>query len=150
SLTSRDCGYESVVHDLPNSEPDVSLQFDHERSAVSAARRAIMPILREDGKFAEDVELTTSELVSNVVEHTDDGGRLQAWDDDPLVLQVEDYERQVPTIPQSATDVGGRGLSIVERLANDWGTEPTDTGKVVWARFQRPRAPADPNSELGG
>lgn len=31
--------------------------------------------------------------------------------------------------------VGGRGLLLVEALAADWGVEPSDAGKAVWARL---------------
>ena len=88
--------------------------------------------------------LATSEIVSNVVEHTHDGGRLDAWDDNPLVLEVEDYDPNIPTIPATGTEQGGRGLALVEGLAEAWGIEPTETGKVVWAKFERPTSPEDP------
>jgi hypothetical protein len=32
----------------------------------------------------------------------------------------------------SPTTVGGRGLLLVERLADRWGFEPNASGKVVW------------------
>ena len=126
------------------SEPDVSFEFGHDRAAARLARKAIAPLLHEDGTFADEVELVTSEIVSNVVEHTHDGGRLDAWDDNPLVLEVEDYDPNIPTIPPAATEQGGRGLSLVDDLAEEWGVEPTETGKVVWAKFERPTTPGDP------
>jgi anti-sigma regulatory factor (Ser/Thr protein kinase) len=124
--------------DSKPSEPDVSFEFAHDRAAARQARNAIAPLLHEDGQFADDVELVTSEIVTNVVEHTDNGGRLDAWDDNPLVLEVEDYDPNIPTIPPAGTELGGRGLLLVESLAEEWGVEPTEIGKVVWAKFERP------------
>jgi len=128
--------------DTKASEPDLSFEFGHDPAAARMARQAIAPLLHEDGKFADDVALVTSEIVSNVVEHTHDGGRLDAWDDNPLVLEVEDYDPNIPTIPPTGTEQGGRGLALVEGLAEDWGVEPTETGKVVWAKFERPKDPS--------
>jgi anti-sigma regulatory factor (Ser/Thr protein kinase) len=130
--------------DTKGSEPDLSFEFEHDPSAARLAREAIAPLLHEDGKFADDVQLVTSEIVSNVVEHTHDGGRLDAWDDNPLVLEVEDFDPNIPTIPPVQTEQGGRGLSLVDGLAEEWGVEPTETGKVVWAKFERPTPPKDP------
>ena len=125
------------------TEPDLSFEFPHDPAAPRLAREAIAPLLHEEGEFADDVTLVTSEIVSNVVEHTHDGGRLDAWDDNPLVLEVEDYDPNVPTIPPAGTERGGRGLSLVNDLAEEWGVERTETGKVVWAKFERPAPPPD-------
>ena len=131
-------------NDIKPPGPDVSFEFGHDPAAARLARQAIAPLLHEDGQFAHDVELVTSEIVSNVVEHTHDGGRLDAWDDDPLVLEVVDYDPIIPTIPPAASERGGRGLLLVDGLAEEWGVAPTDTGKVVWAKLQRPTVPGDP------
>lgn len=119
-------------------EPDVSYEFGHDFSAPAAARRSLRPILR-DGE--DDIELVASELVANVVVHTEDGGRLQAWDNDPLRLEVDDTSQAIPVINPEPGRTGGRGLHIVDELADTWGVRPTNTGKTVWA--QLPRAPVD-------
>ncbi len=135
-------GYCLVVSDNDErSQPDVSFAFDCEPHAPRAARRAIAPLLHENGRFAEDVQLATSEMVTNVVEHTHDGGRLEAWDDDPLLIEVEDFNAITPTVPAVPAERGGRGLAIVTHVADDWGVVPTELGKIVWAKFRRPRPP---------
>ena len=86
------------------------------------------------------VTLTASELVTNVVRHTDSAGVMQAWDpkpDVPLRLEVEDHERALPKVVSDPT-IGGRGLSIVDNMADAWGVDPTVDGKVIWAEFNRP------------
>jgi len=122
-----------------DGEPDVTLRFGHDLAAARKARSAVEPLLREGGEWADDVRLVASELVTNVVRHTDNGGRFDAWDDDPLLVQVTDPDRHMPTQRAAADATGGRGLAIVDQLADEWGTERTDSGKVVWARFKRPR-----------
>jgi anti-sigma regulatory factor (Ser/Thr protein kinase) len=117
--------------------PSVSFEFGHDIEAASAARQALSPLLREGDEFAADVELVTSELVTNVIQHTDDGGRVDAWDDDPLLLEVEDHDPTAPAVPPVPTERGGRGLTIVGKVADEWGVQPTSTGKRVWAKFGR-------------
>ena len=38
-------------------------------------------------------------------------------------------------VGDAGTIAGGRGLLLVEALADDWGVAPQGDGKVVWARF---------------
>jgi anti-sigma regulatory factor (Ser/Thr protein kinase) len=132
-------------------EPDVEYTFGHESSAARGARRAIEPLVSDpDDPISEDVRLVTSELVTNVVLHTADGGALRAWDPKPAVplrIEVEDQDIAARDVvvrdaaARAADDgprVGGRGLRIVDDLADDWGIIATETGKVVWAEFNRP------------
>ena len=122
-------------------EPDVRLEFDNDEAAPRLARQALSSIFTEpDDPIADAVTLTASELVTNVVRHTNSSGVMQAWDpkpDIPLRLEVEDHEPAVPVI-EGEPDVGGFGLSIVEKVADAWGVDPTTEGKVVWAEFNRP------------
>jgi anti-sigma regulatory factor (Ser/Thr protein kinase) len=126
--------------------PDVEYTFGHESSAARGARRAIEPLVSDpDDPISEDVRLVTSELVTNVVLHTEDGGALRAWDPKPAVplrIEVEDQDVAARDVvvarPEGVRRVGGRGLRIVDDLADDWGIIATETGKVVWAEFNRP------------
>jgi hypothetical protein len=121
--------------------PDVRLEFDNNAAAPRQARQALSILFTDrDDPIADTVTLAASELVSNVVRHTNSSGVMQAWDpkpDVPLRLEVEDF---LPTLPAIATDpvFGGRGLKIVDTLADAWGVDPTINGKVVWAEFNRP------------
>ena len=120
--------------------PDVRLEFANDQSAPCLARRAVSAIFtRQDDAIAEAVTLTTSELVSNVVRHTDGGGVMRLWfpkPDVPLRLEVEDHDRSMPVIVESPA-AGGLGLKIVSEIADAWGVAPTRDGKVVWAEFSR-------------
>ena len=124
-------------------EPDLRYDFGHDHRAPAEARREVDRLLPEpDDPIADDVRLTASELVTNVVRHTDDGGEVRAWDPRPAVplrLEVEDADPSLPEIPAETPAIGGRGLAIVDQVADDWGVEAQPPGKVVWAEFDRNR-----------
>jgi len=117
--------------------PDISFEFGNDLRAPRAAREALEPLFPGDGELAESVGLVASELVSNVVLHTDDGGRMDAWDADPLRLEVRDHNPQLPVPSRDHHEVGGRGLRIVAGVADRWGAVPVPFGKLVWAEFRR-------------
>ena len=87
--------------------------------------------------MADDVGLVASELVSNVVRHTEDGGHMKAWADDPLRLEVHDTDPTLPSAPAIADERGGHGLRIVDHVADDWGAYRDGNGKTLWAEFRR-------------
>lgn len=136
------------MNDARQPPPDVRFEFDHEPGAPRQARRALDPLFNSDPEdpIAEAVRLTASELVSNVVQHTEDGGSMHAWDPKPNVpfrLEVRDHDHLLHTrtdVPESdpLDDAGGRGLVIIDQVADDWGVDRTDEGKTVWAEFNRP------------
>ena len=71
----------------------------------------------------------------------DDGGIRAAWRVDTagrLTVEVTDGggpTRPVPSTP-SVTARGGRGLTIISALAQDWGVRDSAAGEVtVWARL---------------
>jgi anti-sigma regulatory factor (Ser/Thr protein kinase) len=81
--------------------------------------------------------LLTSEVVTNAVVH----GRgpiqlLLVEDGDRLRVEVTDAEPRLPDGPgkPAEQDESGRGLLILDRLADRWGSHPrrTTPGKVVW------------------
>jgi hypothetical protein len=121
-------------------EPDVAFEFSNDPTAPRAARVALGPLFPGDGEFADDVSLVASELVSNVVLHTAEGGHMHAWDADPLRLEVHDHDPTLPAPTGDATDNGGRGLDIVDGIADDWGARLDGEGKTMWAEFRRPAA----------
>ena len=64
--------------------PDISFVFAHDAQAPRAARDAVVPLL---GPRSEDIGLVVSELVSNVVLHTQAGGRLDTPEGDVIPLR---------------------------------------------------------------
>lgn len=122
--------------------PDVHYRFDNEPDAPRRARRALSSLfIYPADPISEAVELAASELVTNVVIHTESGGLMRAWDPkpaNPFRLEVEDHAAPGPISPPMPDDSGGRGLIIVDNVADAWGVEPTDDGKTIWAEFNRP------------
>jgi anti-sigma regulatory factor (Ser/Thr protein kinase) len=120
----------------------VELPFGHTTVAPGFARRALRPLLEPaDPALAADVELVVSELVSNVVRHTHDGGVLRAWVSDGAVrVEVADVDQRLPAVHVTApSEPGGRGLLMVDRVADVWGVEAEPTGKRVWAVIRPPQ-----------
>lgn len=120
---------------------DLWLPFDAHGSAATTARAAIRSFIGDpNDPILDDVLLTASELISNVILHTNDGGALGIWDPKPAVplrLEVHDRDPNLPHIVERP-GVGGHGLGIVSKVAADWGVTPTASGKFVWAEFNRP------------
>lgn len=106
------------------------------RQAVRAATAALPDELRGD------LALVASELVTNGVRHAGLGAgevvRLRlAVDDRCLRLEVADAgpgfaPARHPAAPPPGTE-GGRGLMIVDRLADRWGVSSRPT--VVWCEL---------------
>ncbi len=118
-------------------------QLDREPRAAGRARRLVREQLAGWGLGAvvENAELLVSELVTNAVRHAG-GGRidLRLVRTDVLLCEVEDAEHSLPTLCSAGPeDEAGRGLSVVERLAREWGASRSAAGKSVWFELGLPR-----------
>jgi anti-sigma regulatory factor (Ser/Thr protein kinase) len=102
--------------------------------------RAAELVAGEPPEVVDDVLLVITELVDNVVQHTDGGGELRLRCADGLVhVEVHDQSRVFPQLQRpDLLRPGGRGLLLIAALADSWGSEPTATGKVVWASLRAP------------
>ncbi len=97
-----------------------------------------------DDEVLDDLTLIVSELVSNAVQHGEPEILLRMRVD-PLSVDISvlDHGRTVPSGTIMAPDrsaTSGRGLTIVDHLASDWGVVPFEggPGKTVWARLNVP------------
>ncbi|MFF4105351.1 ATP-binding protein [Streptomyces sp. NPDC001903] len=86
---------------------------------------------------AEVAELLITELVTNALVHTDQGAEVSArLAADRLRVEVRDYasRRPRPYVPTADDGTHGRGLMLVQSLADAWGVDaPVQAGgKVVW------------------
>lgn len=110
--------------------------------AVPEVRRALRELLSRWGRpgRSETAELLTSELVTNALVHTDSDAVLTATvGPRGLRVEVRDFLGRKPTLRPANADDGthrddthGRGLVLVESLADEWGVRRHDVGKSVW------------------
>ena len=116
---------------------EVVQAFESSVETPAAVRRFLRDTLQTwelDG-FGEVTELLTSELVTNVVLHVGQPMTVRAVRERPDLFRVEVTDPS-PAAPEmrhaEPDDVKGRGLAIVDSLADDWGTRFADDGKTVW------------------
>ncbi|SEL14176.1 Histidine kinase-like ATPase domain-containing protein [Streptacidiphilus jiangxiensis] len=125
-----------------------------ERTSVREARRAVAHHLDSwsvPASVRDDAVLLVSELVTNVVLHTDSSRLLcevALSADGPLVIEVHDDHRArlgAPGAPAASAE-NGRGLLIVRELAETWGVGPSHLtgGNVVRATLPLPPRPGPP------
>ena len=112
-----------------------------EPSSARSARRDLRSTLQGvvDRAALEVVELLTSELVSNVIEHARTTARVTAVITGArLRVSVTDEGPGMPTrqVDVSPQRVSGRGLALVETLAASWGVGAADVGKTVWFELE--------------
>ncbi|GGV26408.1 hypothetical protein GCM10010293_24950 [Streptomyces griseoflavus] len=115
---------------------DVAYWFlEPEDAAPGRARRLARRALTRWGmeELSDSVELLVSEVVTNAVRYATRPVTLRLLRTDVLRCEVGDDVPQLPRLRQArATDEGGRGLYLVNRLARRWGATRLSTGKVVW------------------
>ncbi|GGN64059.1 histidine kinase [Streptomyces albiflavescens] len=85
----------------------------------------------EDISFA--TELILSELITNAIRYGEEPIGVRLLYDRFLICEVSDGSSTSPHIRRAAdTDEGGRGLFLVARFAQRWGTRYTARGKIIW------------------
>ncbi|RLL69494.1 SpoIIE family protein phosphatase [Streptomyces sp. Z26] len=93
------------------------------------------------GARADDVELVTDELATNALLHTDGEALVTVYPmagAEPRVrVEVTDLSSTHPQLRAPAdSSQAGRGLLLVDQLADVWGVESRGTGKCVWCEFR--------------
>jgi Histidine kinase-like ATPase domain len=92
------------------------------------------------GKYCNLAELLASELVTNAVVHarTPMDVTLRMMDASLSVAVRDGDPRPMyrPIADGTVTTEHGRGLLLLDAMADDWGCNPTVDGKVVWARIR--------------
>lgn len=91
--------------------------------------------------MADVAELLASELVTNALIHTDHGAVVTATvAASTLRVEVRDFVAglPVPRVPAAGLGTNGRGLLLVESLADAWGVRAQGVGKVVWFELHGP------------
>lgn len=121
-----------------------------ELRSPGAARSLVRAVATESdlGDVLDEAVLLTTELVTNAVVHAQTQVTLEITaDSSGLTVTVLD-EVAGPLVPLTDTgrpdDERGRGLILVNGMAQRWGTVHHDRGKGVWFHLARPGTPPAP------
>jgi anti-sigma regulatory factor (Ser/Thr protein kinase) len=110
-------------------------RFHCRPESVAGARRFVRDLLSDQPReTVEAAELMTSELATNSVRHARSEFELAIHvSRDEIRVEVSDHGQGQP-VPRSPTarEQSGRGLQIVQALAEDWGITTSTNGKLVW------------------
>ncbi|MYR40480.1 ATP-binding protein [Streptomyces sp. SID5910] len=137
-----------------DGRPVVSATFPRDAASVPAARRLVRAAVDEWGLsgLADVADSITSELATNAVLHAcRESFRVTArrLSDEQLQVSVTDLSRNLPKVAEADDDwENGRGLLLVDALAQKWGAEPLRWGKRVWADLAVPPSPEPPVREI--
>ncbi|MDG9727676.1 ATP-binding protein [Streptomyces sp. DH41] len=130
----------------------MQLEVRPDPSEVGRARRWARSRLagagiRADEPLAETLVLLVSELVTNAVVHTGRSAVLrlvlpgtvaEESEEATVRLEVDDASDRAP-VPRCVNGeaTGGRGLALVDGLADRWGWSREGTGKRIWCELDR-------------
>jgi anti-sigma regulatory factor (Ser/Thr protein kinase) len=115
-------------------------------ASVTAARRIAIDLLTvwQAPHDHDDVALLVTELVTNVVDHVGGENTLTlelALGGDSLTIAVVDGSAVRPVVRELDSDnPRGRGMRMVQAIADGWGIEDHHGGKRVWLTLQHPPA----------
>ncbi|MGW1655323.1 ATP-binding protein [Streptomyces atratus] len=129
----------------------VQLEVGPDPAEVGRARRwarsrLVGSGIRDDEPLAETLILLISELVTNAVVHTGCpavlrmlfGSAETAGTAGTVRVEVADTSCRPPQQRHAAgEDTGGRGLELVDGLADRWGWQPEGAGKRIWCEVDR-------------
>ena len=122
----------------------VEAELAPDPTSASEARRFVRGVLvRWHAEVVEEAAvLLTSELVTNALLHARTVMKLRLRRRPGLVrIEVVDDGAGQPVRRRYDDDAStGRGLALVEAMAEDWGVEPANGGKAVWFTLPLDRA----------
>ncbi|MDB1088300.1 ATP-binding protein [Streptomyces sp. ACA25] len=132
----------------PTSDPsaeEVRLPSHPQSAGVvrTLTRRQLRTRWLLPAQLTDDAVLLVSELVGNAVQHAGAHSfglrirRRRGW----IRIEVRDPSRALPCLlPVRDSDTTGRGLTLVDTLADRWGVDLLAHGKSVWfeMRVSRP------------
>ncbi|GHH38851.1 SpoIIE family protein phosphatase [Streptomyces candidus] len=111
-----------------------------EPERIAGTRRQLRELLHDwaDADQVDSAVLMVSEMVTNVLVHTDGDALLTARATGPvgkrrLRVEVTDISDELPHKRRPGEMASsGRGLLLMEMLAHEWGVDPRGQGKSIW------------------
>jgi anti-sigma regulatory factor (Ser/Thr protein kinase) len=104
-----------------------------EPSSPAEARAAVLEQFA-DHRLLGELLLCVSEVVTNAVLHAGTELRFSVSENfDRIRVEVSDGNAGMPIRKNYDLDAAtGRGMLLIEELADGWGVQPLDDGKTVW------------------
>ncbi len=117
--------------------------FPASELAIGEARKNVLAQLVPwaGHRCGTDVEVMVSELVTNAILHSPGPGVLTLRiGSDSLRVEVTDAGGGAgPKLRRpDPSETSGRGLLLVDALANAWGVQHSDAGRTVWFELALP------------
>lgn len=147
--TQWQCSSRALLTDGLPGPPVISWirTFPGEPAQVREARDWIVSLLPNSDPF-DDLALIASEFCANALEHTrsgDPGGQFTvhlAWAPGTIRVAVEDEGSALPpgTVHAALDSEHGRGLYMVNVLADAWGFTDVPEGRLLWADCPGPNS----------
>ncbi|MER6094484.1 SpoIIE family protein phosphatase [Streptomyces sp. NPDC001728] len=119
-----------------------------EPERIAEAREQVRQLLHDwaDGEQLDSAVLMVSEMVTNVLVHTDGDALLIAEvacaeKSRRLRVEVSDTSDELPHKRHPGEMASsGRGLVLMEMLADAWGVDPRGEGKAIWFELNEPES----------
>ncbi|MEU0272796.1 SpoIIE family protein phosphatase [Streptomyces sp. NPDC006307] len=128
-----------------------------EPERIAAGRRQLRELLHDwaDPEQVDAAVLMVSEMLTNVLVHTDGDALLVAeatgeHGERLLRVEVADASDELPHKRRPGEMASsGRGLLLMEMLAQAWGVDPRGEGKSIWFELREGAAPAESAGPAG-
>ncbi|MGY1752920.1 ATP-binding protein [Blastococcus sp. SYSU D01042] len=126
------------------SSRNASFDLPPTAGSVRVARHVLLELMRAWAvpHDQEDGALLLTELVTNVVDHVEGEAELTVEvtaGEDWLRIAVVDGSAVRPVVRELSTDrPRGRGMRMVQQIADRWGVEDHLGGKRVWFELRLP------------
>lgn len=121
----------------PDDEGFVVLTLPAELRSVRAARRFVDERCHQvalSDQQCDDALLLTSELVTNAILHGRSEVSVEVEERGPVlrISVFDENSRHPQPVDEDPNALDGRGLALVDALAQRWGVEDRHLGKAVW------------------
>lgn len=132
----------AVLDDLPaDGSVLATTAFPPQATSARRARRFLRDAIgdRFSPELLDTLLLLTTELVSNAVHCTERPCelRISCSDGGMLLVELADTSAALPVLPEPSLEAeSGRGLLLLDALADGWGVTRAPRGKAMWFTLQ--------------